>query len=82
MLVFIIVFRERSVSKAAHYLAVTQPAVSGSLLRLRKYFGDPLFFRSGQTMQPTDKARKIADLLLPAMRQIEFLLTQNKDGDN
>jgi DNA-binding transcriptional LysR family regulator len=79
MLVFIIVFRERNVSRAAQYLTVTQPAVSGSLVRLRQYFGDPLFVRSGHGMQPTVKARRIAALLLPAMEQIEFLLAHNKD---
>ncbi|NWC12692.1 LysR family transcriptional regulator [Pseudomonas gingeri NCPPB 3146 = LMG 5327] len=31
----------------ADCLSVTQPAVSGSLVRLRQYFGDPLFVRSG-----------------------------------
>jgi DNA-binding transcriptional LysR family regulator len=79
MLVFIVVFREGSVSKAAQYLEVTQPAVSGSLARLRLYFGDSLFVRRGLGMQPTAKARKIAELLLPAMEQIEFILAHNMD---
>ncbi|MCU1740638.1 MULTISPECIES: LysR family transcriptional regulator [unclassified Pseudomonas] len=82
MLVFTLVFRERSVSRAAHCLRVTQPAVSGSLVRLRRYFGDPLFVRGGQSMRPTAKAREIAGLLLPAMAQIELLLTHHKCAKN
>ncbi|NWB84270.1 LysR family transcriptional regulator [Pseudomonas gingeri] len=78
MLVFALVFRERSVSRAAHCLRVTQPAVSGSLVRLRQYFGDPLFVRGGQSMRPTAKAQEIAGLLFPAMAQIERLLSQHK----
>jgi DNA-binding transcriptional LysR family regulator len=37
---------ERSVTRAATRLAVTQPTVSGMLARLRKLFNDPLFVRT------------------------------------
>ncbi|NVZ29366.1 LysR family transcriptional regulator [Pseudomonas gingeri] len=63
----------------ADCLSVTQPAVSGSLVRLRQYFGDPLFVRSGHGMKPTAKACDIAAQLLPAMAQIELLLAHNRD---
>ncbi|HAT1574468.1 TPA: LysR family transcriptional regulator [Raoultella ornithinolytica] len=37
---------ERSVTRAATRLSLTQPAVSGMLTRLREAFNDPLFIRA------------------------------------
>jgi len=75
LVTFLIVFREGSVSKAADYLNVRQPAVSGSLARLRQRFDDPLFIRRGRGVQPTHKAVEIAEALLPAMCLIESVIT-------
>ena len=74
LLTFLVVFRERSVSGAAQHLRVTQPAVSGSLVRLREFFNDPLFLRRDRKMQPTAKAQEIAEALLPAMQRIESVI--------
>jgi DNA-binding transcriptional LysR family regulator len=74
LLTFLVVFRERNVSEAARHLRVTQPAVSGSLVRLRQCFDDPLFLRRNRKMQPTAKAQEIAETLLPAMQQIEAVM--------
>jgi DNA-binding transcriptional LysR family regulator len=74
LLTFLVVFRERSDSEAARHLRVSQPAVSGSLVRLRQCFGDPLFLRRNRKMQPTPKAQELADALLPAMLQIESVI--------
>ena len=46
----------RSVSGAALKLQKSQPAVSVALAKLRQSFGDPLFVRSGNSMQPTPRA--------------------------
>ena len=37
-------------------LDVTQPALSKTLARLRRYFDDPLFVRVSHRMEPTPKA--------------------------
>ena len=50
-------YDERSVSRTATRLGMSQPAVSSALSRLRKAFGDPLFIRSGRGMQPTPRAQ-------------------------
>jgi DNA-binding transcriptional LysR family regulator len=55
-----IVLRERSLTRAAEALDTTQPSVSKILARLRAHFGDPLFVRNGQAMNPTAKALEIA----------------------
>jgi len=46
----------RSVSGAARKLHRSQPGISVALSRLRDFFGDPLFVRSGNGMQPTPRA--------------------------
>ncbi len=48
--------KERSVSAAALRLERSQPAVSGALAKMREFFNDPLFVRSGNSMQPTPRA--------------------------
>ncbi|MCP8467757.1 LysR family transcriptional regulator [Pseudomonas sp. ZM23] len=47
---------ERHVTRAAERLAMTQPAVSHALNRLRDLLGDPLLVRSGNQMQLTRRA--------------------------
>jgi len=56
---------ERSVTRAAARLAVTQPTVSGMLARLRKLLDDPLFVRTQRGLLPTPRALAIA----PGLKQ-------------
>ena len=58
-----VLLRERSITKTARAIESTQPAVSKTLRHLREQFGDPLFVRNGQAMQPTAKALSIAEQL-------------------
>lgn len=51
----------RSVSGAAVKLGKSQPAVSSALARLREFFNDPLFVRSGNNMQPTPRALSLVE---------------------
>jgi DNA-binding transcriptional LysR family regulator len=50
---------KRSVSAAAIQLQRSQPSVSSALGKLRTFFSDPLFVRSGNTMQPTPRVSEI-----------------------
>ncbi|MEK1942448.1 MAG: LysR family transcriptional regulator [Pseudomonas sp.] len=77
MVVFLTVYQQRSVSRAAACLNVGQPAVSGSLARLRSRFDDPLFIRHGRGIAPSAKAEQIADRLAPLLQDIEELLSSN-----
>lgn len=54
-----IALRERNLTRTAEVLGTTQPSISKVLARLRGYFGDPLFTRSGNEMHPTPKALEI-----------------------
>ncbi len=60
MRVFLSVMQERSVTRAAARLHLTQPAVSYALARLREQFDDPLFMRTPAGMQPTPVAFALA----------------------
>lgn len=51
---------ERRVSKVAENLGLTQPAVSNTLARLRRQFGDDLFVRTPKGMVPTPLAEQMA----------------------
>jgi len=55
-----VLLRERNLTRAATVLGVAQPALSKTLAKLRKYFGDPLFVRAGHRMEPTAKALELA----------------------
>ena len=58
--VFDALFDERSVTRAAGRLALTQPTVSGMLARLRHDFGDELFVRTSHGVLPTPRAEELA----------------------
>lgn len=65
---------ERSVTRAAARLALTQPAVSGLLTRLRESFDDPLFVRTQRGIIPTLRALELAAPVKQILGDIEVLL--------
>jgi DNA-binding transcriptional LysR family regulator len=65
---------ERSVTRAAERLALTQPAVSGMLTRLRESFGDPLFVRAQRGIVPTMRAEQLAGPVKQLLSDIESIL--------
>lgn len=72
--VFVIVYESRSLTLAAQELFVTQSAISQSLGRLRKHFGDPLFERSGRRMEPTPVAQDAYHDMRAALDSIDTAL--------
>lgn len=79
LIAFAVLFREQSVSLAADKLHLGQPAVSGSLARLREMFDDPLFIRSGHRMQPTARASELHGELMPLLEQLQSALFQQAE---
>ena len=71
---------ERSVTRAADRLFLTQPAVSGMLNRLRESFGDPLFVRAQRGIVPTLRAEQLAAPVKRLLGEIELML-QPQDFD-
>lgn len=71
---------ERSVSRAAERLFITQSAMSKTLGRLRELFDDPLFVRRGSGMIPTPRAEQLA-LRLPGVLQAVQAMVQPLEFD-
>lgn len=67
--------RERSVTRAAERLGVTQSAVSHALRRLRELLGDPLLVRSGNAMLPTPRAEELVAPLRSGLLQLSRALS-------
>ena len=75
LVVLNILLDERSVSRAAKRLNLSQPAVSGALRRLRSTFRDPLFIRSRQGMTPTPYAMELIGPVKSVLQEIDTILT-------
>lgn len=72
---------ERRVSKVAENLGLTQPAVSNTLAKLRRQFGDELFVRTPTGMMPTPFAEQLAEPIGYALGMIHSGLNQNTRFD-
>src|ERR1700737_1093656 len=70
LLVFEAILRERSVTRAAARLSLSQPAMSHALSRLRWLLKDQLFVRTPAGMMPTPRAEQLA---LPVRRALDGL---------
>ena len=76
--VFDEVMAERSLTRAAINLSLTQPAVSNALRRLRETLGDELVKRSGQGMAPTPRALAIWPAVREALAQLRESLAPDE----
>jgi DNA-binding transcriptional LysR family regulator len=72
LLVFDAVLRERSVVRAADSLAISQPAVSHALNRLRHALKDKLFVRTPAGMSPTPRAEQLALPVRKALNELQL----------
>lgn len=72
---------ERRVSKVADHLGLTQPAVSNSLAKMRRLFGDELFVRTPSGMVPTSFAEQLAEPVGYALAMIHSGLNQQTRFD-
>jgi DNA-binding transcriptional LysR family regulator len=72
--VFDEVMAEKSLTKAARNLSITQPAVSNALRRLRETLGDDLFRREGHGIAPTPFALVLWPNVRQALDQLQSAL--------
>jgi DNA-binding transcriptional LysR family regulator len=77
LVVFQEVFQERQISAVARRLKLSQPAVSNALARLRRSFGDELFVRTAQGMQPTPLAQQLAESVSAALAHVTQALNRH-----
>jgi DNA-binding transcriptional LysR family regulator len=69
--IFIALMEERSVTRAAGRLGMTQPALSNALSRLRLMLQDQLFVRERYGVQPTPVALELAPRITEALAQLD-----------
>ena len=72
---------ERSVTRAAERVGLSQPGMSNTLARLRKLFGDPLLVREGLTLVPTPRAESLRQPVADALSLIQHALDDRPGFD-
>ena len=72
---------ERSVSRAATRVGLSQPALSNALGRLRVTFSDPLFTRTSRGMTPTPRALELAGPVRSGLTQLRNALAERPRFD-
>lgn len=81
LLVLAELLRERSVSKAAENLNMSQPGMSNALNRLRALLHDDLLLRTGRGMLPTPYAERLAGPIDEALRLMHGAVNLELDFD-
>jgi len=74
LVIFDALMREKSVTRAALHIGVTQPAVSNALSRLRHLFKDELLVRTPTGMEPTQRAEELGPAVDQILRAINGLV--------
>lgn len=69
--IFVALMEERSVTRAAERMGMTQPALSNALSRLRLMLQDQLFVRERYGIQPTPIALQLSPLIAEALAQLD-----------
>lgn len=70
--IFLILYQELNMRKAASRLFVSQPAISQSLTKLRNHFDDELFVKVPQGLKATPFAETLATSIAPHLDGLAF----------
>ncbi|MNZ73628.1 HTH-type transcriptional regulator SyrM 1 [compost metagenome] len=71
LLVFHVLYQECNATQAAARMALSQPALSHKLNKLRHAFGDPLFVRASRGLTPTPRAHELAPQVQRLVGELE-----------
>lgn len=77
----LVLLEERSVTRAAQRLNLSQPATSLILRQLRDIFGDPLLVRAPGGMVLTDRSAALCDSARMVLGELDALLVTSEDFD-
>ncbi len=72
---------DRSVSRAAERVNLSQPAMSNALSRLRAYFGDDLLIAHNKRMYPTPFAETLVPQVQAALATMESVVATSRHFD-
>jgi DNA-binding transcriptional LysR family regulator len=81
LVVFDALIRARHVGRAAERLFLSQSATSHALNRLRELFDDPLFIRHPKGIEPTLKARELAEPIAAALASVRTIVSPTAPFD-
>jgi DNA-binding transcriptional LysR family regulator len=79
--IFVALMEERSVTRAAERVGMTQPALSNALARLRAMLQDQLFVRERYGIQPTPIALELAPMIAEALARLDDAVLGQQDFD-
>jgi len=74
-----VLINNRSVTKSAELLNITQPTMSRQLHQLREMFNDQILIRIGSTYQLTPKAIELNKILDETLKELDHLFISNFD---
>ncbi len=77
---FLALFRTGTLPRAAEQLGISLSSANRMLAKLRTYWDDPLFVRSGFLMQPTTAAKRRYDKVLSFMHVLEGSAARRRTG--
>ena len=75
------IYRSGSVTAASRQLALSQPATSNALARLREFFGDELFVRSPRGLHPTRTAQRLGPAVIAHLQALEATVLSTEAFD-
>ena len=70
------ILEDPHVTRVAERLRISQPALSGSLAKLRAYFGDELVMQVGRRLELTDLARELRAPVRDLLQRADVILAQ------
>jgi LysR family transcriptional regulator, nod-box dependent transcriptional activator len=70
--------RERNVTRAGQRIGLSQPAMSGTLARLRDLFHDDLLVRVGRNLELTPLAQELGEPLRQCIERIEDMMDHRR----
>jgi len=79
--VLVAIHRTGSVTLAGKALALSQPATSNALARLRDFFEDQLFVRAPAGLKPTRLCEQLAPAVMAQLSSMESLVTGHEEFD-
>lgn len=79
--IFVAIYEEQNLSKAAARMDISQPAVSKALAKLRDIYDEPLFHRTTSGVEPTAFASDIYPAMSAALKNFTSTLSASRDFD-
>jgi DNA-binding transcriptional LysR family regulator len=79
LVAFKLLLEERSVSRAAEKLFISQSAMSHVLQRLRRQLDDPVLVKTASGMKPTPRAQALLEPIKAVLNEIERIIRPPED---